>query len=342
MKLAQMGGAEGVCVAEVADPNVADNYAKVKVFSSPMCTEFKHRDRERHGGFGHEAAGEVVEIGPKVRSVAVGDRVVVMPQDSCGICDLCISGEHIFCTSGRKALEICDSENGRETSGQYLIQQDWLLVPIPDDLSYDHAAMACCGFGPAFNAMQSMEVSAGDTVVVSGLGPVGLGAVTVALFRGARVIGLDVNAYRRGIASKLGAALVLDPADDDIKDQVMAATEGGKGVPKAVDTSAVPAAAALLMDVARRRGRVAFIAGGSPIDSGKIIWKGLRVYGCWHWNHLQDAERMMATIRGSAERIDTMITHTFPMNRVAEAVELQVSGQCGKVILHPWKDSTDE
>lgn len=336
MKIAHMGGDEAIGVAEVADPVIADNYAKVKVFSAPLCTEFKYRERERRNGFGHEAAGEVVAIGPKVRSVAVGDRVVVMPQDSCGICDLCLSGDHIFCASPRKALDICGSETGRETTAQYLIQQDWLLVPIPDDIAYDHAVMACCGFGPAFNAMQSMEVSAGDTVVVSGLGPVGLGAVTVALFRGARVIGLDVNPYRRDIAAKLGAALVLNPADADIREQVMTATEDGKGVPKAIDTSAVPAAAELLMEVARRRGQVVFVAGGVPIDTGKIIWKGLRVYGCWHWNHLTDAERMMATIRGSGERIDTLTTHTYSMDRVAEAIALQVSGQCGKVIIHPW------
>ncbi len=72
------------------------------MISAPLCTEFKLRARKKSGGLGHEAAGEVVEIGPKVRSVAVGDRVVVMPQNACGICPCCTSGEHIYCQSERK------------------------------------------------------------------------------------------------------------------------------------------------------------------------------------------------------------------------------------------------
>lgn len=336
MKQAVMGGPGGEGVEEVTDPRIADNYAKVKVISAPLCTEFKLRARKKSGGLGHEAAGEVVEIGPKVRSVAVGDRVVVMPQDACGICPCCTSGEHIYCQSGRKPLEICGSETGRETIAQYVIQQDWLLVKIPDGISYDHASMACCGFGPAFNAMQSMEVAAGDTVLVSGLGPVGLGAVTVALYRGARVLGLDPNAYRRDLAEQLGAEAVFNPLDDDIKQQVLAATKG-LGPDKSVDSTGVPTSVQLLLAVARRRGRVALIQSVDSISTQPVVWKGLRLYGCWHWNHLNDTERMMHTIAGSGDRIDKMITHRFPMEKLGEAFDLQATGQCGKVIVYPWE-----
>lgn len=338
MKLAVMGGKEAAGVAEVSDPLIADNYAKVKVFSAPLCTEFQHRERANRSGFGHEAAGEVVEIGPKVRSVAVGDRVVIMPQDSCGICDLCMSGEHIYCRHPRKALEICGSETGRATAAQYVIQQDWLLMPFPGEMPYDHAGMACCGFGPAFNAMESMEVCAGDTVLVSGLGPVGLGAVTVALFRGAHVIGLDSNAYRRDLAKQIGASFAFNPLDEDAREQVMAATPGGLGVPKCVQATRAEPAAGFIMSVVRHRGRVAFIGQGGSVAVPTMVGKGLRLYGCWHWNHQNGSERMLATIAGSAERIEKLITHTFPIGRIAEAFDVQVAGQCGKVIIHPWED----
>lgn len=338
MKQAEMGGGKEAGVAEVADPKIADNFAKVKVLSAPLCTEFTALGRYRRGGFGHEAAGEVVEIGPKVRSVAVGDRVVVMPQNSCGICDLCLSGEHIYCRSPRKALEVCKCETGNLTTAQYLIKQDWLLLKIPDEMSYDHASMACCGFGPAFNAMQSMEVSTGDTVLVSGLGPVGLGAVTVALCRGARVIGLDTNKYRRDLAEQLGAAATVNPLDEDAKDQVLAVTPGGLGAHKAVQCTRVEGAGQFLVQTTRHRGRIAFIGQGGTLEIGSIVNKGLRIYGCWHWNHYKDAERMLSTISGSAERLDQMITHTFPMSQIQKAFEVQVSGECGKVIVHPWED----
>lgn len=324
-------------MAEVDEPVVADNYVKVKVMAAPLCTEFKHRNREQRGGFGHEAAGEVVETGPCAKSVTVGDRVVVMPTDPCGVCSLCRAGEYIYCLSPRRTLKICASKTGRETVGQYVIQQDWMLVKITAGISYDHASMACCGFGPAFNAMQSMEVSAGDTVLVSGLGPVGLGAVTVALCRGARVIGLDPSAYRRDLAQQMGAEKVFDPTAPDIKEQVLATT-GGIGPEKSVDSTGVASAVQLILDLACRRGRVAFIQSVDSVSTKAIVWKGLRVYGCWHWNHLNDAERMLKTIAGSGARIDRLITHTFPLERIAEAFEVQVAGQCGKVIIHPWED----
>jgi L-iditol 2-dehydrogenase len=135
--------------------------------------------------FGHEAAGEVVEVAQK-GAVRVGDRVVVMPQYPCGRCALCLRGEYIHCQSGLKTKELLGSEWGTDTYAQFVVKQDWLLVPIPDGMSYEHASMACCGFGPTFGGMELMAVDAFDTVLVTGLGPVGLGAVVNARHRGAR------------------------------------------------------------------------------------------------------------------------------------------------------------
>ena len=340
MKMAVMGGGERPAVVEAPDPVVADNYAKVKVHSAPLCTEFKGLDRKTRGGFGHEAAGEVVEIGPNVRSVAVGDRVVVMPQDSCGICDLCRSGEHIYCQSPRDPLAVCGSRTGRLTAAQYVIQQDWLLVRVPQEMPYDHAAMACCGFGPAFNAMQSMEISVGDTVLVGGLGPVGLGCVTVALSRGATVFGLDMNPHRRGLAEQLGAARAFDPGDPDVLDQVLAATPGGAGVSASVQCVPVEDVGRFLVQATRRRGQISFIGQGGTLDIARLVIKGLRLHGCWHWNHDLHSERMIATIQASTERINRMITHTFPIDRIADAFDLQLSGECGKVTIHPWEEES--
>jgi len=337
MKLAEMGGNREAGVVEVPDPLVADNYVKVKVLSAPLCTEFKHRERDRRGGFGHEAAGEVVETGPHVRSVSTGDRVVVMPQNACGLCDLFLSGEHIYCGVRRDALKICGSETGRETTAQYVIQQDWLLMRYPETIPHDHAAMACCGFGPAFNAMESMEVCAGDTVLVAGLGPVGLGDVIIALQRGAMVVGVDMSEYRRRLAEELGAHHTFSPEDDSVHGLVKGVTPGGVGVEKSVQCCKAEGVSEFLVRVTRSRGRIAFVgqAGMAPVP--RVVGKGLRLYGCWHWNHVLHAERMLATIAGSSDRIDKMITHTFPIDRIAEAITLQQTGQCGKVIIHPWE-----
>ena len=323
---------------DIDDPQVAENYVKIKIYAAPLCTEF-HRFLKGGTGplGGHEAAGEVTDIGPAVTMVKTGDRIVVMPQSGCGVCDLCTSGDHIYCQNKKDPKAICGNETGTSTLAQYCVQQDWLLVPIPDDLSYDHSSMACCGFGPGFNAMQTMQVTASDTVLISGLGPVGLGTAAIALFRGARVLGLDMNPYRIGLARDLGVEAVIDPTGDGALEEIMDLTDG-RGVPKSVECSSVDMAPDFLVKAAARRGQIATPGWGGPMNAKEINAKGLTVHGCWHWNHQRDTRAMMGTIRGAKSLLDKLITHTFPFSKVQEAMETRAGNQCGKIILHPWEN----
>ena len=322
----------------IDDPQVAQNYAKIKIHSAPLCTEFhQFLDGNTRPLGGHEAAGEVVDIGPSVNMVKPGDRVVVMPQSGCGVCDLCTSGDHIYCQNKKDPKAICDNETGTATYAQYCVQQDWLLVPIPDDLSYDHASMACCGMGPGFNAMQTMQVMPTDTVLISGLGPVGLGTAAIALYRGARVLGLEMNTYRIDLAQEMGVEAVIDPTSDNALEEIMDLTDG-KGAAKSVECSSVDTAPDFLVKAAARRGQIASPGWGGPMNAREINAKGLTVHGCWHWNHQRDTQAMMATIRGARSLLEKMISHTFPFSRVQQALETRASNQCGKLVLHPWED----
>src|ERR1019366_8940635 len=140
----------------------ADNYALIRIHAAPMCTEWHaYRDGKVGDVLGHEAAGEIVDAPPGGRW-RIGDRVVVMPQDACGACSLCLAGNNIRCQSPRDPLDVCSSQTGRATYAELCIQHDWLLLGVPDDISIDHAGMACCGLGPAFGAMQRMDVNSTD------------------------------------------------------------------------------------------------------------------------------------------------------------------------------------
>ncbi|MBT4823401.1 MAG: zinc-binding dehydrogenase, partial [Lentisphaerae bacterium] len=232
----------------------------------------------------------------------------------------------------------CGSETGTATYAQYCIKPDWLCLPVPDDISIDHAAMACCGLGPAFNAMVRMNVDAFDTVLVTGLGPVGLGAVVNAVVRGARVIAVESHPFRTNLALEIGAEAVLDPRDADVLDHVRDLTKG-LGVDKAVDCAGVAASQRLVVDAVKRRGDVAFVAESGDLNvhiSNDMIRKGITLHGIWHWN-LADTPLMWDTVRRAAPLLDKQITHTFPMSRVKEAWDLQLTGECGKIILHPWE-----
>ncbi len=337
MKVAAIFGERAAGVVDVPKPTPKEDFALVKVHVVPMCTEYKAFESGRQGHrFGHEATGEVVEAAQPGR-VKVGDRVVVQPGYPCGRCSLCLAGEHIHCQSPRDVRQITGSVAGAATFAQYLLKADWLLSPIPDGVSYQQASMACCGLGPTFGAMQQMGVDAHDTILITGLGPVGLGGVVNANFLGARILAVEGNPFRANLAMKLGADAVLDPDAADVLDQIMDLT-GGVGVDKALDCSGNPRAHRLMIDSVRRKREASFIGEGGefPLTASRdMIRKGLVLRGSWHYN-LADYSKLINVIEQSSDQLDKFITHAFPMSQVQQAWELQSTLECGKVLLDPW------
>lgn len=340
MKSAVVRAKEQAGIDRSEVPRARDNWVVVKVRAAPMCTEYKAFESGRGGTFmGHEAAGEVVEVAQPGR-VKLGDRVVVMPQNSCGTCQLCLAGDYIHCQDSYDFAALHGSHNGLATMAQYLLKQDWMLLPIPEGMSYDHAGMACCGLGPTFGAFQTLQLDRDDTLLITGMGPVGLGGIINARYRGARVIAVESNVYRARLALELGAEAVINPLDEDALRQVLDRTRGGRGVDKAVDCSGVVAAHRLCIDAARRKGAVAFVGEcgeDTPLRiSPDMIRKGLRLIGSWHYN-MGDTPRMMNMIGEIGDQLDKLITHRFAIDDIQSAWETQLSGQCGKVILQPWE-----
>jgi L-iditol 2-dehydrogenase len=337
MKIVQITGKREARIAEVPDPKARAEFVVVKITAAPMCTEYKaYRDGHLAKGLGHEAAGEVVEVAGHSR-VKVGDRVVVMPQIPCGKCALCLRGEYIHCQHTLDLARETGYAHGAPTYAQYTLKQDWLLVPIPEGMSIEHGSMACCGLGPTFGAMELMGVDRYDTLLITGLGPVGLGGVINGVHRGARVFAVESNPYRADLARALGAEALLDPADPKIQEKLRDLT-GGIGVDAAVDCSGVKEAQRILVGAARRKGEVAFVGEGGELPilvSDDMIRKGLTLRGSWHYP-LHGTPKLMRIIRETAASLDKLITHVFPMDDVGKAFELQLTGKCAKVVLHPW------
>jgi threonine dehydrogenase-like Zn-dependent dehydrogenase len=335
MRAAVITGPGAIGITEQPTPKARGDVVVVRILVAPLCTEFKQRRAGQPGDrLGHEAAGVVVDPGSSTL-VSEGDRVVVMPQYACGRCWLCVRGEHIHCRSQRDVLAETGSESGLGTIAEYVLKPDYLLLKVPDDIPLEHAAMACCGFGPTFTAHHRLGTSVLDTTVVSGCGAVGLGAVLQGATRGARVIALETQSYRSELARKLGAAEVLDPLHDDVGEVVRAMTDG-RGADGGVETSGAPPAAGTLAGSIRVRGGLALVAWTSEVTFPTPIPAGLDIYACWHWNHALHLAGMWAMIRAAGAGIDAMITHRLALDEVADAMDLQDSGDCGKIILYPF------
>ncbi len=337
MKKVAILGERVAGLVDVPDPRPTENWVVIQVHAAPMCTEYKgFLAGNRSAYLGHEAAGEVVDVAQPGR-VKVGDRVVAMPLDGCGRCELCVAGDYIHCEHRGDFDKVTGGAEGRATYAQYHLKPDWLLLPIPESVSYELASLACCTVGPSFGAFESMGVGAFDTVLVTGLGPVGLGAVVNARCRGARVIGVESIAYRVELARQMGA-VVFDPRDDAILDRIKELTSG-KGVDCALDCSGAVPAMRLCLDATRRLGKVAYV-GESSDDlairmSPDLLRKGLTVIGTWHYN-LRHFSRVMQVIQESPH-VDKLVSHVLPMSEAQAAFELSASHQTAKVILKPWE-----
>ncbi len=336
MKKATITGQRQAALVDAPEPTPCGDYVLVKIHAAPMCAEYKQFVSGDNPGFlGHEAAGEVVAVA-QPGHVEVGDRVVAMPLASCGTCPLCLSGDYIYCENGMLSGQM--ASEGNDTMAQYLLKPSWLLPKIPEGVSYERASLACCAIGPSFGAFQTMGLSAFDTVLITGLGPVGLGAIVNARYRGARVLAVEQIPYRVTRAQELGAAQVFNPQDPDVAAQIREAT-GGRGVDCALDCSGTVGGERLCIDATRRRGKVAFVGecyNDLPIRvSPDMIRKGLTLIGSWHYN-LADFPKVMQVIQQSP-LIDRLISHVIPMSRIQEAFELSASNQTAKVILKPWE-----
>jgi len=336
MKRAAITGVRQATLLDTPMPEPKEDWVLVKVHAVPLCTEYKNwlKGNEYHG---HEAAGEVVQLA-QPGNVKVGDRVVVMPGAPCGKCALCTSGDYIHCQNWYNHHEFSGLAHEGDTHVQYLIKQDWLLVPIPDGVPYELASLACCGLGPTFGAMENMNVSASDTVMITGAGPVGLGGVVNAKYRGAKTIVVEALAYRQQKAKELGADLVLDPNDPDIRSKIMQYTNS-LGVDACLETAGAVAAQRLCIDVCRRRGQIAFIGECGedlPIQASRdFIRKGIILMGQWHYNR-NGVFKIMKIITDFPPAAQ-LITHVFPMSKMQEALEICASHHCGKIILKPWE-----
>jgi len=338
MKKAVIFGKRRAGLVEVPGPRPKEDWVVVKVQTAPMCTEYKKfLTGQKTDYLGHEAAGEVVAVAQPGR-VKEGDRVVVMPGYSCGRCPLCAAGEYVYCENKYDFAKFIGTLEGSATMAQYLLKPSWLLTPIPDGISYEHASLAICTLGPTFGAFDLMNVGPFDTVLITGAGPVGLGGIVNARFRGARVIVAEFHSWRVKKAKELGAEVVIDPRSDNCLEQIKALT-GGLGVDKAVDCSGIVAAHRICIDATRRKGHVAFV-GACSEETPITIWsdmiqKGLTLHGSWHYN-LSRFPEIMKVIQHSP-LIDQLISHIFPLSEIQEAFEISASHNCAKIILKPWE-----
>lgn len=315
---------------DVPDPKPEGRRVVVKIMSTPICGSDKapFLSLTPMRTMGHEGSGIVVAV-DQSSLLKVGDRVVLNPLSGCGECAYCRTGNYIYCRNKPPYYT---------HFAQYVLVDDHVCTKLPDDIDYDIGSLACCALGPAFSAMKRLDVKAFDNVLITGLGPVGMGNLTIAKFLGARVIAVESVPFRVQMAKELGADVVLDPMDPDILEKIREA-QGPAPLLKAVDASGNSAAERLCIDAVEPLGKVCCCGENHkeiPICiSDDFIRKGLTLMGTWHCN-TNDFQEMFALLRRSPN-VPKLITDTFGFSDVQKAFDKFMSGETCKVVLHPWE-----
>jgi alcohol dehydrogenase len=330
-----------VAVEEVADPTILEpGDAIVAVHATAICGADLFPFHGLTPGFeagtvlGHEFAGEVVEVGPAVARVRPGQRVVNASMISDGTCPSCRAGRVTQCES--RSLFGYSGVYPRLDGGQAELvrvpQADRALRALPDEVS-DEAAVFLADILPTgFAAVARGGVSAGDTVVVVGCGPVGLMAVLCAAGVAGRVIAVDGVAARRELAEQLGA----DAAAPDEAAAVVAAATGGLGADVVIEAAGSAGGLDASLKLARGRGVVSVVGAhfepDYPLDNALMFERELTLRFSIG-DPTADGGLLLSRLSSGELDPAAIVTHRLPLADAAEAYRLFDSREATKVVL---------
>jgi Zn-dependent alcohol dehydrogenase len=305
---------------------------------------------------GHEAAGEVVEVGEGVASLAVGDRVVSSFIYMCGECRFCVGGRPVLCLEQGKAVTTLPDGSVRtsDASGkplsifsgcgvmaEYATMHVDNLVKIDAKIPFDHAALVGCavttGVGAVFN---TARVAPGSSVAVFGCGGVGLNVIQGARIAGAgRIIAIDTLEPKVSLAREFGATetLVLKPGEDPTK--ALKKMTGG-GPDYAFECVGSGELAAIAYKAIRRGGLAVVVGVAKPGDSTAVRTMTLpfeekTLTGSYFGSCVPriDFPRMLALYQGGKLKLDELITRRYSIEEAPQAFADLASGKNARGVI---------
>ena len=230
---------------------------------------------------GHEAAGEIVAVGPQVARWQPGDRVTFDSTISCGTCASCRAGQVNLCEN-RRVVGVAPAEYRQHGAfAELLVVPAHILYPLPDALTFPHAAMVE-PVSIAVHAVQRVKIAPTDTVVVVGAGMIGLFVIQVLRWAGAqRIIAVDLADNRLALARELGATDTLRSDTGDVPAEVARLT-GGRGADLAFEVVGVSATLNLALATLRRGGSAVLVGNLAPktdFPLQAVVTREITLYG---------------------------------------------------------------
>jgi 2-desacetyl-2-hydroxyethyl bacteriochlorophyllide A dehydrogenase len=332
-----------VGVEDVSDPRVLEpDDAIVAVSATAICGADLFPFHGLTPGFeagtvlGHEFAGEVVEVGRGVQRVRPGQRVVNASMISDGTCPSCRAGRVTQC-KGRSLFGysgVYPRLDGGQADLVRVPQADRALRVLPDEVSDEAAVFLADVLPTGFASVVRGGVSAGDTVVVVGCGPVGLVALLLSASLAGRLIAVDAVPARRELAGRLGAEAIAPEAAA----AVVAEATDGLGADVVIEAAGSPGGLDASLRLARGRGMVSVVGAhfepDYPLDNALMFERELTVRFSIG-DPTADGDVVLARLASGEVDPTPIVTHRLPLSDAAEAYRLFDSREATKVVLSP-------
>ena len=327
----------GIWMEDVAEPALGHNDVLIQIKKTAICGTDVHIYNWDHWAqktipvpmvIGHEYVGEVVDVGSEVRGIDTGDRVSGEGHITCGHCRNCRAGRRHLC---KNAIGVGVHRPG--SFGEYLVIPAVNVFKLPDDIN-DETAAILDPLGNAVHTALSFDL-VGEDVLITGAGPIGCMAVSIAKHIGARyVVVTDINDYRLDLARKLGATHAINVERESIE-KVMSSLGMVEGFDVGLEMSGNASAFLDMLKTINHGGRIAML--GIPpedaaIDWSQVIFKGLVIKGIYGREMFETWYKMVSMLQ-SGLNIVPITTHRFPIDEFQRGFDVMRSGQSGKVIL---------
>lgn len=332
MKAARIYGAKDVRVEEVELKEVGAKDVKIEVAWTGICgsdlhaytnpegllpTEEVHplSNRKMPLTLGHEFSGTVVEVGSEVTNFKVGDRICVEPNLRCETCKECKEGNYHLCRNSGAAFIGLSDDGG---FAEYCVVDEKHAYKIPDNMTLEQAALV----EPTAVTHRGVEVAgvkAGDKVLVTGAGPIGLLTALCARAAGATTVYVsDISEDRLKLAESFGFVTCLNPTKEDVVERIMEET-GQTGVDVAIECAGVQSTFETCLSAVKITGTVCIVAifGQDPVlPTFQALVKEAKIVSSLAYAHNYD--RVIELIASGQVPAEKIITNKIPLDNIVE------------------------
>ncbi|MBS7622596.1 zinc-binding dehydrogenase [Candidatus Bathyarchaeota archaeon] len=339
MKAARFYGVgQPLRIEEVEKPEVSSREVLVKIRACGICHTDLHFIDEgllKPGRIpqimGHEAAGDIVEVGGEVESVREGDRVLIHFYFSCGECYYCLRGRESLCISPDFRQFGFNTDGGY---AEYAKAPARSVLEMPDGVPYESGILVDAG-STAYHAVRRIGgVSLGDTAVIVGAGGVGLCTLQIAKLSGATVIAVDIRDDKLRLAESLGADYTVNSAKKDLVTEVKELTNG-RGVDFVYELVGQGKTMRDSMSILARGGKLVFIGYSEDnltLDPRRTIREELQVVGSRASSKFETMEVVRLVSEGKF-KLEPLISHRIPLEKVNDGLDLVRRGEAIRAVV---------